>query len=223
MSFTFPRDPLWYIRGNERRQAIESLRRYLTDFTGAHFERLADHGELDRFTANDLVAVAMLGVDLPALAALHLLEDDAHSISGLLAQLPQSHDALWATDALAPDKPAWTLYYRLLDEDGLGRTRASKLLAAKRPHLIPIYDSVVGDALGIGDNNDDWAAWRAVLAEPSTRGEVAEVRDAVAAAAHLSLLRTLDIVIWMRHKGWAQIGRDLNPIDPTTIPTWNPA
>ena len=66
MTFTFPRDPLDYIRGSERDRAVGSLTRYFDGFTGAHFERLADDANPDCITADDLVAVTMLGVNVPA-------------------------------------------------------------------------------------------------------------------------------------------------------------
>lgn len=213
MTFEFRRDPLDYIRGDERPRAVASLTAYFDlEFTGSRFERLIDHDNLDRITEKDLVAITMLAVNVPPRTALSILDSDADEIGARLVDIPKSDDALWADEnSLASGGPAWTLYRRLLTMDGLGRTTTTKLMAAKRPHLVPIYDSVVGEALGIGWNDDDWAAWRSVLSDPGVRREVASVRDEVADAAHLSLLRTIDICIWMRHRGSAQTGHDPNP------------
>jgi hypothetical protein len=48
--------------------------------------------------------------------------------------------------------------------DGIGRTRASKLLARKRSRLVPVVDDVLRDALGIGDWEDSWKLFRDALA-----------------------------------------------------------
>lgn len=214
MTFAFCTDPLDYVRGDERPWAIASLRRYFGGFTGAHFEHLADKDNPDRFTERDLVAVTMLAVDVPPRTAWSILRGpEADELSALLAGVPKAVDALWSDgEALSAESPAWTLHRRLIGMTGLGRTTVTKLLAAKRPHLVPIFDSVVGEALRIGWNDDDWAAWRSALSDESAREDVAAVRDELPDAADLSLLRTLDIAIWMRHKGWVQAGD--NPIPP---------
>jgi hypothetical protein len=213
MTFAFCTNPIDYIRGDERGVAIASLRRYFDGFTGAHFEHLADSGNPDRFTEKDLVAVTMLAVHVPPRTAWSILHGpEADEFSALLADIPKAVDALWIDgDALTDTSSAWKLHHRLIGMDGLGRTTVTKLLAAKRPHLVPIYDSVVAEALCIGWNDDDWSAWRSVVSHESARNEVAAVRDEVPEAADLSLLRTLDIAIWMRHKGWAQTDHDPNP------------
>lgn len=65
-------------------------------------------------------------------------------------------------------------------DNQLGRVAAGKLLARKRPHLIPVYDSRV----------------EMVLKDQDLVSELGSVR-ARAGADHLSLLRTFDIMCWM--------------------------
>ena len=48
---------------------------------------------------------------------------------------------------LADNQAAVALWNLLMSRPNLGATTVSKLLAAKRPHLVPIYDSYVADAL----------------------------------------------------------------------------
>ena len=48
---------------------------------------------------------------------------------------------------LASNEAALALWRLLSDRRQLGPTCVSKLLAAKRPHLVPIFDSFVADAL----------------------------------------------------------------------------
>jgi hypothetical protein len=40
---------------------------------------------------------------------------------------------------------AWTLWNDIDHRRGMGATKTSKLLAAKRPHLLPAIDDVVGE------------------------------------------------------------------------------
>jgi hypothetical protein len=92
-------------------------------------------------------------------------------------------------------------------KSGMGRTKTSKLLAAKRPHLLPVWDSVVAEAL-LGPKPTS-TAWWALWQERLRGGDGDELRHKVDAliknvpeARHLSVLRTVDIVIWMRDRGW---------------------
>ena len=218
MSFQY--SPITYLYGAERDLAIRSLKQYFVSFTGAYFERLADTANPNRITEKDIVAVSMLGVQIPAEAAVWVLGEGADRISELLTDIPYTSDDDTICDqtvSLGRGSASYELYYLLRELRDVGRTKATKLMAAKRPALIPVYDSVVGSALGIGPDDDDWARWRAVLADENVRSEVRHVRDEVPAASGLSLLRTMDIVVWMRERGWSTVdGADLPPSPVTT-------
>lgn len=43
-----------------------------------------------------------------------------------------------------------------MELEGVGRTRASKLVARKLPRLIPVIDDVLRVALDIRDDDDTW-------------------------------------------------------------------
>jgi hypothetical protein len=78
-------------------------------------------------------------------------------------------------------------------------TRTGKLLARKRPMLLPVYDSVVEAAIAPGD-----AWWRIVAAFCSDADRLAaleRVRRQAGAEYVLSPLRALDVVLWMRYRG----------------------
>jgi len=72
-------------------------------------------------------------------------------------------------------------------------------MAAKRPSLIPIRDSVVADALGSPESW--WSEWSNFMSGPGANERLGLVRSVAteAGALHLSHLRVLDIVIWMHH------------------------
>jgi hypothetical protein len=177
--------------------AQRNLEKYLQAFSGRHFETTTD-SDPDRITANDLVAITMLGVQVPGETAWWILTEGADEISRLLVDIGPASLAIWSDDAdLSRESNAWALSDLLTQRQGIGRTIASKLLAAKRPHLFPIYDTVIGAALGIGDANY-WELWQDLLRQDAElRSVVASLQRSVAGAEHLSILRVLDITVWM--------------------------
>jgi len=77
--------------------------------------------------------------------------------------------------------------------DGIGTASASKLLARKRPRLCPISDSVVRDAVDVPGRTWDVLRW--LMQDPAARADVEALRPAEAATA--SLLRILDVALWV--------------------------
>ena len=179
-------------------------------YSGAYFERLGGGGDgletAYQFTAEDLLAVSMLSVRVDRYYALHVLDFRACELSGLLARIPLGI-ALQDPEAealIAQDGPAWVLWQLLHDirprpgDDRLGPIAAGKLLARKRPHLIPVYDSRVKRVLSRPATDLWW--WRdlrcQLIKDQDLVRELESVR-ARAGASHLSLLRTFDIMCWM--------------------------
>lgn len=86
---------------------------------------------------------------------------------------------------------------------GVGRTHRSKLLARKRPRLVPIVDSVIRSALTPLLGQDEWVSLREAFREHSElRSGIEGVRP-LGGAADVTLLRLLDSAIWM----WCSNGR----------------
>lgn len=78
----------------------------------------------------------------------------------------------------------------------MGQTRTSKLLAAKRPHLISIHDSVVEKAFGKSGSADHWTDMRDLFKEnPELVKKLKEVSKA--AGKDISAIRALDVILWM--------------------------
>jgi hypothetical protein len=117
-----------------------------------------------QITAEDLMAASMLSVRVIRYYALHVLDYKGREISGLLAQIPV--DVKLADDRaeylIGQGGPAWELWQLLHDiqpplhRNRLGPVAAGKLLARKRPHLIPIYDSYVERVLGRTRTHGTW-------------------------------------------------------------------
>lgn len=210
--------------------AVRLVREYLEKdsdgrfrYSGAYFERLGGGGDRPevayQVTAEDLLAVSMLSVRVIRYYALDVLVCQAREISGLLVQLPVD---VTLADAKAdrliadggPASKLWTLLREIkppLERSRLGPVAAGKLLARKRPQLIPVYDSYVKKVLARPRDDQSW--WSDLRCQLTKDTQLVSELEAVraragAGAAHLSLLRVFDIMCWM-HGGkqqadWAQ-------------------
>lgn len=197
-----------FFTGEERERAAGSLHSYcngkLNDpeksprFSGAGFEWLIDRENPDRITERDLLAVTMLRVAVPPRAALWILGDGQQEVSDLLVEIGPDRP-IWEAedDELVEDAPAERLWRRLKRFDELGSVIAGKLVAAKRPSLIPIWDQHVDEALGPPPHGF-WLGVRNSLRE--CHHLVEEVIAYV--GVELTVLRAVDIVVWMRQYGY---------------------
>ncbi|MCP3785327.1 DUF6308 family protein [Micromonospora sp. A3M-1-15] len=193
-------------------RSVPDLQRYFLGvgdaaFTGGHFERLGGGGDRpensDTVTAEDLIAVELLSVQVPPRRALDLLQGQlGREVATELEQIPVDVE-LGADDALplivtgGHADNAWRM---LRAADGIGWVTAGKLLARKRPKLVPVYDEVVSCAFGTGTGFWDWLHGK--LREEG--GVLAQRLDALHAKVNLpaevTRLRVLDVVFWMRHR-----------------------
>lgn len=80
----------------------------------------------------------------------------------------------------------------------IGSVAAGKLLARKRPHLLPVYDSRVKKVLNRPRTDNRW--WHdlrdRLINDQNLVRELESVRDR-AGAGHMSLLRVFDVMCWM--------------------------
>lgn len=86
----------------------------------------------------------------------------------------------------------------------MGPTRVSKLLARKRPRLLPVSDSFVEPVLGPIELH--WQNAHTAMSDAARRKTLRRIRQR-ANASDISLLRILDVTIWMRDRGdvqWAE-------------------
>jgi hypothetical protein len=186
-------------------------------FSGRRFERLAGGGDhaarRDHFDATDLVAITTLSVQVPAEAAIGILESEAEHLSVLLREIPADRD-LWdePENTVAPGSASDRLWNALCALDGVGWVIAGKLCARKRPRLLPVYDAVVRDALGAA-HPGFWRALHRRLQDERAVDRVRDVRREAGVGDDISLLRVLDVAIWMRSR--AQISL---PAPPRELP-----
>ncbi|MFE6129524.1 DUF6308 family protein [Streptomyces sp. NPDC056437] len=175
-------------------------------FTGSRFEHLAGGGDRpevsDRITAEDLVAVQTLSVTVPAPVALDLLEGALGvRLSGLLQAIPRDIDMVDAEAAvLADGSPADQAWHLLDDQPDVGWVTAGKILARKRPQLLPVYDRVVRCA--VSRPPSFWLALHAALREndAALHRQLLDLRQAAGLPETVSVLRVCDVTVWMGHR-----------------------
>ncbi len=203
---------LHHFLGSER--VVADLRRYFgidapdgeVPFTGARFESLGGGGDrpetADQITAEDLIAVQTLSVVVPAPVALDLLEGDlGRRLSDLLRAIPTDvdmvdADALHLSKGSAADQ-AWNL---LCEQHGVNWVTAGKILARKRPRLLPVYDRVVRCAIGRPESF--WLSLHTALREDDAalHHRLLDLRRTAGLPDAVSALRVCDVAVWMSHR-----------------------
>jgi len=210
---------------SSRDRMIEHLHRYFDDlsdgsprYVGSLFETFASRSRASsgfsfaypRFNECHILAAESLSVQIPSRAAIWLLEPDAVRDSALdeCGQLLRRHTEFtglgvapesWTDDA----SPFSKVHDRLRDVRirDFGRVTRSKILAALFPGVVPIRDSHVEQILGLEKSNIWWKEILKVLQHDG--GRVA--RDLASLnlspdASRASLLRRLDVVLWMEYR-----------------------
>lgn len=160
-------------------------------FAGHTFDDVGENAPY-RITSDDLLAVTLLDIvyDPPAVRA---LLGDADRWSGLLRAIPGGTPLWEMTDDTYASADA--LWHELVELPGVGPTKAGKLMARKRPHLIPIYDDVIGTFLIPGEAGL-WNDLRSALQSMVRRSRIDALAEGLASTP--TTLRILDVAIWMR-------------------------
>ena len=202
--------------------AAKLLHRYYTEKTttgsirtGAHFDTWAGRGDardvVNTVTADDLLALSLLSVEVKGPAVIGLLETHAADITRLLEQIPADLDmaAVRPEDyagMYGKDSAAWRLWEVIRGYKGgqwrMGPTKTSKLLARKRRRLIPIWDSVVARSAGLNSSLTYWEEWHRLLTadDGALAGRLERIRAAADLSVEVSALRVMDVVLWMDGK-----------------------
>lgn len=179
-------------------------------FEGGHWDGFDPSGTYgtspDDFTADDLLSASLLSADIPPAAIARILWDrDLRAcLSKALRSLGDDRDMAGLTDAevreIERSNAIWPLLRSIA---GLGPTRTSKLIARKRPHLIPIYDSVVGKAVYGGTTRGYWKRLHAGLTanDAALHKHLISLRQEAGLETWVSPLRIFDVVAWLDASG----------------------
>ena len=193
---------------NDNRDAFAILigRYFSEDYTGSHFEFFESRGDnqktKNRFTYADVYAPSLLDVPVEGELGYGLVEGNlAKKAAVLLSKIPVGRELhTFSTNPLARFP---TDLYNLIDA---GPATTSKLLARKRPHLLPILDSVLKKALVQGDKGR-WNHYFQLFSDANLVKALEKIKKKAVSLqpnfpniAQLSLLRVLDIALWMEHR-----------------------
>jgi hypothetical protein len=202
MSFRLPAA----LQSPDDEAALDYLREYyrMRPGTGASFDGWDSTGtrELDTkcFTADDLIAVSFLSVAVPPKAAWQLLEGRPDDFNRLLPQVPEHDLADVDPRDINDEWPAWQLWDELRKLRGVGWVIAGKLLARKRPRLIPVYDRIVKKVAG-GDPNYWVPLCEALQADDrALHHRLLRLHQEAGLPPAFSALRVFDVIAWMEGK-----------------------
>ena len=109
------------------------------------------------------------------------------------------------SSAPKPGSPADRLW-EALRKSGVGPVTTSKLLARKRPKLLPVIDSVVKEVLNHPTNANFWLTLHAHLRADGGRlhENLLAIRQVAGLSDKISAIRCFDVVVWMVGKrDWA--------------------
>jgi hypothetical protein len=199
-----------WLRCEHRHCAVWLVSDYYAGFRGAQFDALAGSRPTDAITPGDLDAVRALSIGFPTAFVDGLGRGDAaQRIRAMLSQVPSDidlEDLSYAQfkELLGPDSFAWRVWEDLaaaLREAGARAplVGASKLLAAKRPRLVPLEDSYVRRALGCR-RRDIWEVIFHVVKDRQVREDLIWVRHQ-SGADSVTVHRVLDIIAWRKQQG----------------------
>jgi hypothetical protein len=161
-------------------------------YTGRDFEHFASIADPNWFDGNHVAAVMALSVAVRA----HIRFDVQ------LVTLRRD-DKIWdlPRHAYLPGSPLSELWKELVAIEDIASTIASKLLASRFRHAVPIWDRDVSRLLG--GPREWWLGWYDAMQEHELRTTLEELRHDLD-LGHVSLLRIADVALWMesqRRKG----------------------
>ena len=200
------------LRGGDDSGALDVLEEYFTRplrktgylRTGALWDSWDPSGNRERdaniFTAEDLVAVTLLSVQVPAQGAFFLLGENNAELNRLLSDVGPDRDLSNEPDPFTPESPVWRLETALREIHGVGRTMASKLMARKRPKFYPIYDDVIGRELGTKSAHLEPV--RVAMREDGLQSRLLDLRARAGLDESVPVIRVLDVLAWMQGKGY---------------------
>lgn len=163
-------------------------------FAASTFESMGNNDPYC-ITTDDLLALTLLDVSVPPDTLRDVLGADAESLSKRLRSIGPDASLWEAPDAqIAAASQMWETArtYR-----GVDWVIAGKLLARKRPQLVPVVDRWTEVALP-ATSGAVWETLRRALREPDLPERIEALRPATA-DKRTSTLRLLDALIWMRH------------------------
>lgn len=202
------------LQDSQEDRAVRVLRHYYrplsgknTGFTGGAWDTFDPSANraasTNTFTAEDLLSASLLSAPIKGRAVVELLDRRRAEFEILLTNLGPDRDFV---DQPGVDRasfaPAWELWAALRALPQIGPTRASKLLARKRPHLIPVLDDFINEYVLAGSGNL-WAPLHEALNahDRALHHRLLRIRQVAGLSAAVSPLRVFDVLAWMDASG----------------------
>ena len=196
------------LRDHDDARCLTALQKYFHGsagreaFMGRHFDTWGTRVD-NAYTSDDVVAVAFLSVDVPSEAVLQLIADPPASLTDALSHPDCADRDLVEVDVddITPEWAPWKLYTHVRALPGVGPTTASKLLARKRPRLLPIWDTVAGTV--IGSSEGLWQGLTAALQanDRELHQRLFRLHREAELPDQVSALRVFDVIAWMEGNG----------------------
>ncbi|MCG8654865.1 DUF6308 family protein [Yimella sp. NH-Cas1] len=206
--------------GNET-WAVDLLKFYFFDevspgrplFSGGQWDAWDPSGtrasSQNTFTSDDLTSLSLLGVNLPGDAAVQILVKQKDRFDQLLSAIGDDLDLVDVDDVSESGKkygPVWALWHELRKLHNVGATKTAKLIARKRPRLVPVYDSVLKET--VFPSGKQWQPLHAALRQetPHRRlhDRLEDLRQDAGLGSEVSPLRLFDVLAWLEGSGKAK-------------------
>ena len=180
-------------------------------FTGGAWDTFDPSGTRgqsgDVFTSDDVLSLSLLSIQIYGRAAFDILVARKSDLNGKLRALGPDRDFVTLASAQGSDfAPVRSLYRALADLPEVGETTATKLIARKRPRMVPIMDSVVKKAI-FSDAKLQWESLHKALCanERKLHNHLLHLHSASNLSVRVSPLRVFDVLAWMDGSGQAEI------------------
>lgn len=181
-------------------ELVADFLRYDASARSGGYDDLAGHGERDRITRSDVVAINTTMRARSPHAAWDSLINDTRSLPWL-AGLDPTWDLVTTPDELWQSAVRSRVEAALVAATGPGRgiSVGTKVLHLKRPRMFPVLDSLVLQQLGVTESVPMIKVVEHLRAE-GTRN-LAGLREVQASISprQRSLVRLLDILLWASH------------------------
>lgn len=176
--------------------------------TGSFFEKYSKKSDPESFDGNDVSAAICLSIEGKGFWVASLLNESIDL--SCFSNLPYKTCISDVQPDFFDDPRISQVLKQLLGINGIGLIVASKLLASKRPHLFPVFDSDVSGFFGVPNNRNkaiptylEWCkSWKKVVPDPEVKKELENIRTKISIQPNdqISSLRILDVIFWLDGK-----------------------
>ncbi|WP_139346535.1 DUF6308 family protein [Sinomonas mesophila] len=194
-------------------------------FTGGCWDAFDPSGmrtaSTNTFTSDDLIACSLLSSPIGGGAAVSLLQGRRREFEVLLEQIGPDRDFITLDTTEGSEfAPVRALYTALCSLPRIGQTHATKLLARKRPRLVPIIDQVILEAVFNGAPRQWQLLHEEFRAEDNALwNRLIRLREAAGLGVEVPIMRVFDVLAWMDGSGNSERalgnGAIVDTLDPT--------